>query len=457
MDAEIKFVELEKIVVKDRQRTSMAPAGLQSLADSIVMNGLKHPVGVHVEPDKDSYVLNWGGRRTAAIKSLAEKGLQIHFGDLSGPTVPLGSIPVIVVKDNNPLTLARAELAENVDREELPWQDRIAALAKIHELAKIANPTQTVADTAREIASQLNVSPTTLQRSVSVEAATHGSMSIPMAAFLAPHLNDPEVKRATSMGSAFQIVTRRLEEKATAALVAKRQAKTASSSDIIYKFGDMQQLILEIPNRSVDLIFTDPPYGVNADQANFSRRQAQKHTYQDSPEYAKDHLTVLLREAWRVAKDRANIFIFLDWKYFEFVHDTAAQQAWTPFPTPVIWDKLSHGAGPWQGEGFLRRYEVIFFATKGRKGLLAAIDDIIPCARVPTEERRHAAQKPVELLKKLIEISTLPGEVILDPFAGSASTLIAAKELRRKAIGFENDADVFAGGQTALFNTGEKK
>lgn len=52
-------------------------------------------------------------------------------------------------------------------------------------------------------------------------------------------------------------------------------------------------------------------------------------------------------------------------------------------------------------------------------------------------EKIHPTQKPVGLLKKLIEIFTDPGEVVIDPVAGSASTLVAAAELKRKAFGFE--------------------
>lgn len=54
-------------------------------------------------------------------------------------------------------------------------------------------------------------------------------------------------------------------------------------------------------------------------------------------------------------------------------------------------------------------------------------------------EKIHPTQKPVALLKKLIEIFTDPGDVVIDPCAGSGSTLVAALELKRKAYGFEID------------------
>lgn len=58
-------------------------------------------------------------------------------------------------------------------------------------------------------------------------------------------------------------------------------------------------------------------------------------------------------------------------------------------------------------------------------------------------EKIHPTQKPVELLKKLINLFTDPGEVVIDPVAGSASTLVAAAELKRKAFGFEIKKDFY--------------
>lgn len=60
-----------------------------------------------------------------------------------------------------------------------------------------------------------------------------------------------------------------------------------------------------------------------------------------------------------------------------------------------------------------------------------------------TTPKIHPTQKPIELLKKLIEIFTDEGEVVIDPVAGSGSTLLAAAELNRKAYGFEIKKEYF--------------
>ena len=71
-------------------------------------------------------------------------------------------------------------------------------------------------------------------------------------------------------------------------------------------------------------------------------------------------------------------------------------------------------------------------------------DNILRSGFTPGEGGRHTAQKPVKLMKALIELTTLQGQVVLDPFCGSGSTLVAAKALDRCYIGFDNDENCVA-------------
>jgi len=76
--------------------------------------------------------------------------------------------------------------------------------------------------------------------------------------------------------------------------------------------------------------------------------------------------------------------------------------------------------------------------------------NIIPCPDVPRNLRMYPTEKPVPLLKTLIKQSTSPNGLVLDPFAGSASTLVAAREAGRRGLGFEINRESFLRAQKRL-------
>ena len=96
-------------------------------------------------------------------------------------------------------------------------------------------------------------------------------------------------------------------------------------------------------------------------------------------------------------------------------------------------------------------FEMFFFARKGTRGLIKPFVDLQFSRRVAKDERVFAAEKPVELLEHLIDVSTLPGDKILDPCCGSASTLVAAKNKGRLATGIEKDQSTYNTALAKLF------
>ena len=95
--------------------------------------------------------------------------------------------------------------------------------------------------------------------------------------------------------------------------------------------------------------------------------------------------------------------------------------------TTITDNALNHGVGPYNEAAFLK------YADRP--------DNILECGFQPGEVGLHPTQKPVMLMQSLIELVTKRGQIVLDPFAGSGSTLVAARNLQRHYIGYELSAD----------------
>jgi site-specific DNA-methyltransferase (adenine-specific) len=92
------------------------------------------------------------------------------------------------------------------------------------------------------------------------------------------------------------------------------------------------------------------------------------------------------------------------------------------------------------GQGFRAQHELILHFVKGTARFHSAMHgNVLDVPRMDHRQREHPTQKPIQLMQCLIETTTPSGGVVLDPFAGSGTTLAAAKLLGRRAIGFERD------------------
>ena len=197
--------------------------------------------------------------------------------------------------------------------------------------------------------------------------------------------------------------------------------------------GDSLTVLRDMEADSVDMVITDPPYGIDY-------QSGRKEKASRLAKIANDKAPFIwwIYDAARVVKRGGGVLCFTRWDVQQVFID-ALRLAGLTVKSVIVWDKKAHGMGDLKGS-FAPRYEAIIFATKGRYELPGKRpDDLIACAKVGNQSLTPPNEKPVALLEQLIEATTIPGALILDPFAGSGSTLAAAAKTGRQYIGIEID------------------
>lgn len=435
----MQIIPLADVTVGPRQRTSIATGPLNELKESILNTGLLNPPVCWQNAD-GKWELVAGERRLRALTEISNESKGYFCGV---DHVTPGHIAITPLGDYlDSVGRFEAELAENVHRVDLEWPDRVRAFAALHTLRLAANPKQTIAATAAEIV--------TKSGGEAAPSNTHMNKVVAQAVVLEPHLNNPKIAMARNASEALSLVYKQEEEKILAAIIKRQIAAAPKANPIEVRCADLFDLLPKLDSATFDLIIADPPYGIDASGPGFRARTVHHHNYRDDLDSAKSMAQTILTEGFRLTKPRANIFIFCDIDLFPWLKITAANMGWNVFRRPFVWMKSeSEGLAPWGGQGPRITTEFIFYATKGQRGLNASPTDVFDDRRVSRTDRTHAAEKPVSLLRRIINCSSLPGDRVLDPCCGSGSTLVAARDLGRQALGIEKDPDYY---NTALAN-----
>ncbi len=192
--------------------------------------------------------------------------------------------------------------------------------------------------------------------------------------------------------------------------------------------GDCRE-VLPTLEAERSILVTDPDYGVGMQYADSERMTAAE---------ADNLLGTTLILAEKICADNGLMFWSGSW-----ARVSALQQSVWPWHIKHlgIWYK-PNGAGA-SGNGLARRFEPWFWICKGdgkKEGEWQRLPDCISINRVHRgmdEASAHPCQKPEELMRRLIRFFSLEGQTILDPFMGSGTTLRAAKDIGRRAIGIE--------------------
>jgi len=411
-------VHLRDIIVpRDRARKTFTR--IAEMAESIKKLGLIHPIVVAPADQEGKYILVAGERRYkgAILAGVAE-------------------VPA-TLREDDPLLLAEIEYEENVCRADISFEEEGECFTKILELRKQKDKSWSIEKTANllnrsvgDVASKISINKKYKERP-DLKAACEG---MPL------HAAEKKIKQI---------------EEAEKVQRLRDQGSITLSTDLHH--GDCLKLIKKVETASVTMLLTDPPYGLEKMEAlrkpgsdKLIGHSLMSETHNLTLEEVKKLLKALAPEFHRVLKPGSHFYMFCGFQYVgDFIESL---KPYLEFQPPLlVWDR-GKPSSPGYGYNYLSKCEAIIYGHKPPRGrrLNEQKYNLIECPDVPRNLRRYPTEKPIPLLMTLIQQSSTHGDIVLDPFAGSASTLVAARKAGRKAIGFEIDHQAFLRSQQRL-------
>lgn len=199
--------------------------------------------------------------------------------------------------------------------------------------------------------------------------------------------------------------------------------------------GDCLEVMKTFPDKSVDLVLTDPPYGM---EFRSNHRQVKHEAIAN--DNTLDWLEMAVSETFRVLKEDCHAYFFCSFHNMDIFKQELAKKF--EVKNMLIWAKNNTGMGDLEGD-YAPQYELILFCTKGRKLLNGGRDSNILKSK-KTGNNLHPTEKPVDLISFLMEKSSNENDLVLDPFGGSCTTAVACKQLKRNYICIEKEAKYVA-------------
>lgn len=372
---------------------------IDQLADNIKLRGQLQPIII----ERD-YELVDGWRRLHAFKKLGWDAITAVF------------------RDKMTDYLARAiELEANIMRQDMTWQERTHAIAELDVLKRKENPNwgqQQTGDLA----------------GVPQPRVAEAIMLEKMIQLF------PEIAEAKSVNQAMSWA------KQKAALVIRVQDVKESepqTNDVASRIllGDSVELIKAIPDESINLVLTDPPFGIGYDQRKEGTASSLT-TYKDDDD-AYYHILDVIPHLFRILKPNGWVVWFLGARWYTTCLINFRDAGFTMDEIPVIWDRSDGRTFTTRPDHYFNRaYDMAIMGFKGNPQMaVRSKNNILRFAPVSVNERELTVERPVELYQELIKRLTIEGEMVADFFVGSGSVLAAAASMKRKFIGCELDPE----------------
>jgi site-specific DNA-methyltransferase (adenine-specific) len=228
--------------------------------------------------------------------------------------------------------------------------------------------------------------------------------------------------------------------------------------------GDCIKVMKDIPDQSIDLVVTSPPYNLNIRKTfnntdewkgKWNKSKLQSEGYDKHNDYMPEAKYIawqkeVLAECFRTLKDTGAIFYNHKWR----VQNGLFQQRpeiveGLPIRQIIIWAKA--GGINFNKGYFLPTYEVIYLIAKPKFELAPKVNRYGDVWSIPQEKGSwHPAPFPLEFASRCVQSTT--GTIVLDPFVGSGTVPVACKKLGKKYIGIDISKDYCAKAEARILS-----
>jgi ParB family chromosome partitioning protein len=434
-------IKITEIKIGERYRSDLGD--IASLADSIKTHGLIQPVVIDL-----NHNLVAGRRRLAAHEMLGLQEVLVVYKE--------------VLTEGDRVAL---EVEENVRREDTPWQDNVQAVARIHQFkfteqkgqwterdtAAFIGYSQTMVNFARKLAREIQAG----NKEV-IESATLTD-ALKTLAKKAEDLAQIELAKRTLPAAMSPKV---MGEHAT--LKAAPTIKPTDASDLIAGLVDTAPLSIPLSSmlfnapweeQMVKLkgqfqhIICDPPYGIDVSFMEQNTGMENIKRIEDTHQVEDNHkmLLAFISAAYDCLPEHGFLIMWHDYTLWEQLCDTGRTAGFKVQRWPFIWAKTHQCMNNAAQYNTTKNHEPAILMRKGKALMPNPVQSSWVTASNDEAKKKfkHPFAKPFEVWKPLIEAVTIPGETILDPFAGCGSSTIAALSLNRKALAIEKDPTHF--------------
>ena len=197
--------------------------------------------------------------------------------------------------------------------------------------------------------------------------------------------------------------------------------------------GDCLDVMRGMESESVDYVFTDPPYGISFKPQRHDRFEVIEGDCLGN-EDLEEFLNQSFSEIKRLLKNNTALHVCSGWSNIDI--NLRTLKKYFMVKGLLVWKKNNFGIGY-----HLRpQHELILLAFKGEpRPPEKAPSDVWEFKKIQSEKLLHSCQKPNSLVEKALLLYTKPSDLVLDPFAGSGTTLEVAEQLNRNSVGIEID------------------